>query len=121
MKRRSMLAGLLGAALGATPGRRLLAQSGQPEDLAGCLAEPGIALFLDLFQGRSNLTSQELLPGADWQLYSSPSTLVSFSIRPIGLGRFCSLRRSPRMPRRSGRRNSRTHRAIAASILGCGG
>ncbi len=86
MNRRSMLAGLLGAAVAVTPGRQLLAQSGQPADLAGCLAEPGIALFLDVFQGRSNLTSQELLPGANWQLFTSPYALVAFLFPPDWLG-----------------------------------
>lgn len=78
MNRRSMMAGMVGLTLGATPCGRSLAQTGQPADLAGCLTEPGIALFLDLFQGRSTLTSQELLPPSSWQLFASPATTVSF-------------------------------------------
>lgn len=86
MNRRSMLAGLLGAAAGTVPGARLLAQTGQPGDLAGCMAEPGIALFVDLFQGRPALNFQELLPGADWQLFSSPYATVSFLFPPDWTG-----------------------------------
>lgn len=82
MKRRSVLSGVVGAGLALAVGRGSRAQTGQPADLAGCLAEPGIALFLDVFQGRSNLTSQDLLAGADWQLFSSPYTLVAFLYPP---------------------------------------
>lgn len=82
MKRRSVLSGAVGVGLALAVGRGSMAQTGQPADLAGCLAEPGIALFLDVFQGRSNLTSQDLLPGADWQLFSSPYTLVAFLYPP---------------------------------------
>lgn len=86
MKRRTVLAGITGAAAMLLPGSRLLAQSGQPTELAGCLAEPGIALFLDVFQGRSTLTSQELLPGAGWQLFSSPYATVDFLYPPDWIG-----------------------------------
>jgi hypothetical protein len=33
-------------------------------------------------QGRSNLTSQELMPGLGWQLFSSPYATVSFLYPP---------------------------------------
>lgn len=82
MNRRSMLAGLLGVAAAVTSVNRLRAQGGQRADLAGCLAEPGIALYLDLFEGRAPLTFEELLPGADWRLFSSPYALVSFLYPP---------------------------------------
>lgn len=78
MRRRSMLAGMLGVGLGTAICAESEAQTGPTTDLAGCLAEPGIALFLDVFQGRSTLTFQELLPGADWVLFSSPYSLVAF-------------------------------------------
>lgn len=78
MNRRTVLAGVLGTAFCAGTVDRSLAQGGQRAELAGCLAEPGIALFLDVFEGRSALTLQELLPGTDWQLFSSPYSLVSF-------------------------------------------
>jgi hypothetical protein len=82
MHRRAMMAGMLGLALGAVPRGRLLAQSGQPADLAGCLAEPGIALYLDVFESRSTMSFQELLPGTDWLLFSSPYSLVTFLYPP---------------------------------------
>ena len=73
-------------ALGAAPRGRLLAQTGQTTDLVGCLAEPGIALFLEVFQGRSNLTSHELLPGTNWQLFTLPYGLVAFLYPPDWIG-----------------------------------
>lgn len=82
MRRRAVLAGLLGAAMGLTPRRRLLAQSGQRSDLAECLAEPGIGLYLDLFEGRAPLASEALAPKADWLLFASPYSLVSFLFPP---------------------------------------
>ena len=82
MNRRAAIAGMLGVAVALTAGRRSLAQPGQRSDLAGCLAEPGIALYLDIFEGRSTPPFQELLPGADWLLFSSPYSLVTFLYPP---------------------------------------
>ena len=82
MKRRTVLTGSIGALVAHGSFARALAQGGQSADLAGCLAEPGIALFLDVFQGASTLTSTELLPGADWQVYSTPYTTVAFLYPP---------------------------------------
>lgn len=82
MKRRSVLAGLFGVSFGAVLRGKTEAQTGQTGDVTACLAEPGIALFLDVFQGTSNLNFQELLPGAGWQLFSSPYSLVTFLYPP---------------------------------------
>ena len=86
MNRRSLLTGLIATAVAALPGGKSLAQGQRPADLAGCLAEPGIALFLDLFEGKPVMTPEELLPGANWQLFSSPATPVFFLFPPDWVG-----------------------------------
>lgn len=82
MNRRTMLGGLLGSAVAISPGRILRAQTEQRPELAGCLAEPGIALFLDLFEGQQTLTLQELVPPADWLPFSLPYSPVWFLYPP---------------------------------------
>lgn len=87
MKRRSVLGGIIGAALAATPGGRLAALAGQqPADLQGCMSEPGLALYLGMFQGQFPMSSQELLPGANWQLFSSPYATSAFLFPPDWIG-----------------------------------
>jgi hypothetical protein len=84
MKRRALLTGLIAAA--GLPGGRWLARGQQPADLAACLAEPGIALYLDLYEGDLVMTQEELLPRADWLLFASPATPVSFYFPPDWTG-----------------------------------
>lgn len=86
MKRRAVLSGLICSIAASVPSMRALAQGTQPADLAGCLAEPGIALYVDLVQGRPVMTTEELSPGANWQLFVSPVTATSFLYPPDWAG-----------------------------------
>lgn len=86
MNRRAMLAGLLGTSLGMAGLHRIGTEAQAPADLAGCLAEPGIALFLGIFQGQPLMQLEELMPRPDWQLFLSPSTTVSFLYPPDWTG-----------------------------------
>ena len=86
MNRRSLLTGLIATAVAALPGGKSLAQGQRPADLAGCLAEPGIALFLDLFEGKPVMTPEELLPGANWQLRrESLGAWLKSLPKPVGI------------------------------------
>lgn len=79
MHRRELLAGIVGLAAAVGPMGHLLAQTGQQSaDLQGCMSEPGLVLYLSQFTGQLPMTSQELLPGADWQLFSSPYSTAAF-------------------------------------------
>lgn len=87
MHRRALLAGLVGVATGVAPAGRLLAQTGQqPADLQACMSEPGLALYLSMLSGQLPMTSQELLPGATWQLFSSPYSTAVFLYPPDWTG-----------------------------------
>lgn len=85
MKRRSLLAGMLATGLG-TAGMCRTGTEAQAPDLARCMAEPGIALILNLFQGQPVMQLEELMPQADWQLFASPATPVSFYYPPDWTG-----------------------------------
>lgn len=88
MHRRAVIAGMVGLAAGVSPlSRSLLAQSGQPPaDLQGCMSEPGLALYFELLAGQPVIDTRELLPGASWQLYSSPYSLTTFLFPPDWVG-----------------------------------
>lgn len=87
MNRRAILAGLLGTGLGMSlAGRPIVQAAQQPADLQGCMSEPGLALYLGMFQGQFPVSSQELLPGADWQLFSSPYATTAFLFPPDWIG-----------------------------------
>lgn len=88
MHRRAIIAGMVGLTAGVRPlSRRTLAQMGQPPaDLQGCMSEPGLALYFDLLAGRPVMDTRELLPGANWQLFGSPSSSTTFLFPPDWVG-----------------------------------